>query len=108
MALPGCALFRSTRAPARLADFTAACHFAFCRWSSPFPTPKAIFRERPVSATPVVEVENVSMAYRMYAKPTDMLAEVLLGRVRHETFWAIRDIDMTIKEGERVGIIGPN
>jgi lipopolysaccharide transport system ATP-binding protein len=58
--------------------------------------------------SPVIEVEGISMAYRMYAKPVDMLKEVLLGGVRHETFWAVRDIDLTVHEGDRVGIVGPN
>ena len=56
----------------------------------------------------VIEVEGIAMAYRMYAKPVDMLKEVLLGGVRHETFWALRDIDLTVREGDRVGIVGPN
>src|SRR5207245_2499387 len=56
----------------------------------------------------IIDVENVSMAYRMYANPTDMLKEALFGRVRHDQFWALRDITLRLTEGERVGIIGHN
>jgi len=48
------------------------------------------------------------MAYKMYARPLDMLKEIVLGGERHETFWALRDIDLVVNEGDRVGIVGPN
>ena len=56
----------------------------------------------------VIEVKDVSLAYSIYNKPSDMLKEVLFGNVRHDSFWALRDVNLTVKEGERVGIIGPN
>lgn len=57
---------------------------------------------------PVVSVESVSMGYRLYAKPADMLREALFGGVRHDTFWALRDVSLNVYEGQRVGIIGHN
>lgn len=57
---------------------------------------------------PVVEVENLSVAYQMYARPVDQLKELVLGGVRHETFWALRDVSLRINEGEKLGIVGPN
>jgi lipopolysaccharide transport system ATP-binding protein len=57
---------------------------------------------------PVIEVNNVSMAYRLYSKPIDLLKEALFGGVHHDTFWAVRDVSLEVFEGERVGIIGPN
>lgn len=57
---------------------------------------------------PVVEVENLSVAYQMYARPVDQLKELVLGGVRHETFWALRDVSLKIREGEKLGIVGPN
>ena len=56
----------------------------------------------------VIDIENLSVAYQMYAKPVDQLKELLLGGIRHETFWALRDISLKISEGEKVGIVGPN
>jgi hypothetical protein len=55
---------------------------------------------------PVVSVEGVSMGYRLYAKPADMLREALFGGVRHDTFWALRDVSLNVYEGQRLGIIG--
>jgi len=62
----------------------------------------------PDSARPVVLVQHVSMAYKLYAKPIDMLKEALFGGARHDTFWALRDISLSVYEGERLGIVGPN
>jgi len=55
-----------------------------------------------------IVVENLSVAYRLYSKPMDVLKEVLLGGLRHDTFWALRDVSLRIEEGERIGIVGPN
>lgn len=57
---------------------------------------------------PVIEIEHLSVAYQMYAQPSDQLKELFFGGVRHETFWALRDVSLTIAEGEKVGIVGPN
>jgi lipopolysaccharide transport system ATP-binding protein len=56
----------------------------------------------------VIVVENVSVAYKFYNKPSDFLRETLFGGERHDSFWALRDVSLEIKEGERVGIVGPN
>lgn len=56
----------------------------------------------------VISVENVSKAYPIYTKPTDMLWEMLTGKPRHDVFWALKDISFQVKERQRVGIIGPN
>jgi ABC-type polysaccharide/polyol phosphate transport system ATPase subunit len=56
----------------------------------------------------VISVENVSVAYKFYNKPSDILRETLFGGERHDAFWALRDISLQIQEGERVGIVGPN
>jgi lipopolysaccharide transport system ATP-binding protein len=56
----------------------------------------------------VVEIDNLSVAYQMYSRPIDQLKELVLGGIRHETFWALRDISLKIREGEKLGIVGPN
>jgi lipopolysaccharide transport system ATP-binding protein len=61
-----------------------------------------------MSAAPVISVDRASKAYQIYAKPSDMLREVLLGGNRHDLFWALRDVSFEIFEKQRVGIIGPN
>jgi ABC-2 type transport system ATP-binding protein len=53
-----------------------------------------------------IQLIDVSKKYEIHhEKPT--LAEKFV-KGPNETFWALRDINLTIKNGERVGIIGPN
>jgi lipopolysaccharide transport system ATP-binding protein len=61
-----------------------------------------------VSSPAVIAVRGLSKAYNLYERPRDILLEAVLGGVRHDVFWALRDVDLDIFEGQRVGIIGPN
>lgn len=54
-----------------------------------------------------VRVSNLSKVYKVYARPRDMLLELVLGP-RHKPFWALRDINLTITRGDKVGIVGRN
>ena len=56
----------------------------------------------------VISINGLSKAYNVYAKPLDILREAVFGRVRHDVFWALRDINLEVKEGQRIGLIGPN
>src|SRR5438477_13109635 len=62
------------------------------------------------SALTAVEVCEVSKRFRLYHEKYTSLKErfIHLGRVPHEDFWALRDIDMQIHEGETVGLLGHN
>ncbi|MCH7951733.1 ABC transporter ATP-binding protein [Patescibacteria group bacterium] len=54
-----------------------------------------------------VQLSNVSKRYTLHhEKPT--LIENILARRNSEKFWALKNIDLAIKKGERIGIIGPN
>lgn len=54
-----------------------------------------------------VRLLNISKQYVVrHEKPT--LIENILRRKTEEKFWALKDITLTIKRGEKVGIIGPN
>ncbi len=56
----------------------------------------------------VIEIQSISKAFPLYSTPLDMLKELFFGKVRHDLFWALRDISLNIHAGQRVGIIGPN
>ena len=56
----------------------------------------------------VISIREVSKAYPLYAQRTDLLKELLLGGIRHDIFWALRDVSFDVAEKQRVGIIGPN
>lgn len=55
-----------------------------------------------------VNAENLGKAYRLYARPIDRALEWMLGRPRHQEFWALRELDLSVTSGEAVGIIGEN
>jgi lipopolysaccharide transport system ATP-binding protein len=57
-----------------------------------------------------IEVRNVSKMYKKYKNNFDKILD-LLGlsfRKNYEEFWPLKDINLTIKKGEKVGIIGRN
>ena len=58
--------------------------------------------------SPVIEVKSLSKKYHIYNKPSDLLLEIILGRQSHAERWALRDIDLTVDNGEVIGIIGRN
>lgn len=57
-----------------------------------------------------IQVENLEKIYKLYNKPSDRLKETLgLGRKkRHIEHHALKGVDLTIHQGETVGIIGTN
>ena len=59
---------------------------------------------------PVLEVKNISKAYRLFDKPSDRFKQILFGTIRsyfHEHL-ALRDISFSLARGETLGIIGRN
>ena len=56
----------------------------------------------------VIQLTDVSKAYRVYRRMSDVLKEGFLGGERHDLFWALRNISFAVREGERIGIIGSN
>jgi lipopolysaccharide transport system ATP-binding protein len=62
------------------------------------------------TATPMICVEQLSKRFRLYPTRWGRLTEWLtLGRaVRHEDFWALRDVSFNVSRGESLGIIGVN
>ena len=54
-----------------------------------------------------IKLTHASKKYTLHhEKPT--FVENIFSRAKKEEFWALQDINLTIKKGERIGVIGPN
>lgn len=74
------------------------------------------------SEKPLIDVQNVSKRYEIYAKPKDRLKQMVLPRLRRaigrsapsgegnyfREFWALDSVSLRVERGETVGIIGRN
>jgi len=62
---------------------------------------------------PLIEIDHVFKEFRLYHRHDATLKAALMsrlqGRVGHyQPFWALRDINVTVNDGEVLGVIGPN
>lgn len=57
-----------------------------------------------------VKLENISKFYKLYNSPKDRLKEALhpFKKKYHRRFYALKDINLEIKKGEILGIVGRN
>ncbi|OHD14692.1 MAG: hypothetical protein A2086_16790 [Spirochaetes bacterium GWD1_27_9] len=57
-----------------------------------------------------VTVSNVSKCYKLYDKPIDRLKESLnpFRKKYHKDFYALKDLNLEVKKGQTLGIIGQN
>lgn len=53
-----------------------------------------------------IKLTNISKRYTIHHEKPTLVERLTNGK--DEEFWALKDISLTIKKGERVGIIGPN
>lgn len=58
----------------------------------------------------IIRLENVSKIYKMYESPKDRLKEALhwKGKKYHKDFYALQDINLSVKKGEIIGFLGKN
>jgi ABC-type polysaccharide/polyol phosphate transport system ATPase subunit len=61
-----------------------------------------------MSSAAVIQVENLSKAFRIYNRPVDCLKEVIFRKRFHDTFWALRNVTFSIQPKQRLAVIGPN
>jgi lipopolysaccharide transport system ATP-binding protein len=61
-----------------------------------------------MSSEAVISARGLGKAYRIYRRPEDRLKELVLRRRYHEDFWAVREVDLSVRAGETVGLIGRN
>lgn len=58
---------------------------------------------------PVIEIKNLTKEYKMYGRKLDRLVETVIpGINRHSTFKAMDDLNLEVKKGEVLGILGKN
>lgn len=58
----------------------------------------------------VIQIEHLTKMYKLYDRPSDRLKESLgfSRKKRYREHYALRDVSLTVHEGECVGIIGTN
>lgn len=63
-----------------------------------------------MSCEPVIHAAGLGKAYAIFERPEHRLKQMLLGRWRtyYRHFWALQNVDLSIKQGETWGIIGRN
>ena len=57
---------------------------------------------------PAVEARGISKTYRLYAKPSDRLKELLFRSPSHRDFVALSGISFDLPAGKSLGLIGEN
>lgn len=55
-----------------------------------------------------ISASGLSKRFDIYERPHHRLVELLGGRSRAREFWAVRDLDLSVRKGETVGIVGRN
>jgi lipopolysaccharide transport system ATP-binding protein len=62
------------------------------------------------SINQIVDVQNVSKVYKVYEKPSDHIVEILScgRRTLHHRVVALNSVTFSVKQGERIGILGEN
>lgn len=53
-----------------------------------------------------IELQDVSKSYEIHHEKPTLVEKFVKGR--NETFWALKHINLTIRKGEKVGIVGHN
>jgi lipopolysaccharide transport system ATP-binding protein len=63
-----------------------------------------------MSSDPAIRCLGLGKAYQLYARRTDQVKQMLFGSFHrfYLEYWVLRDIDLEVRRGESVGIIGRN
>jgi len=58
----------------------------------------------------VVQAKHLGKAYQLYARRNDWLKQVMFGwwKSYFKPFWVLRDINLQVRRGESIGILGRN
>jgi len=63
-----------------------------------------------MSSELIIQAQGIGKRYALFERPADRLKQLLFGRFRsyHQEFWALRGVDLAIRAGEVVGLVGRN
>src|SRR5690606_29140668 len=66
-------------------------------------------RRSPMSSEIAIKAQGLGKSYLIYAKPQDRLKQMILRwRKYYQEYWAVQNVDLAVRRGEAVGIIGRN
>lgn len=76
---------------------------AYCLWGKDT-------EDRTEDTEYIVEAENISKRFELYNYPRHFLGQILFGWIKtfYKEFWALKNVNFTLKRGESLGIIGRN
>lgn len=62
-----------------------------------------------LNSEPVIKITNLVKEYKMYDKKIDRLAEAVIPKFKkHHTFRAMNELNLEVRRGEVLGILGKN
>jgi lipopolysaccharide transport system ATP-binding protein len=57
---------------------------------------------------PIIKLDNVSKCYHSYARDVDRVLEILTGKPRHQPYYALQSLSLSVNQGEVIGVVGKN
>lgn len=55
---------------------------------------------------PAIQLTDISKKYEIHHEKPTLVEKFVKGR--NETFWALKNVNLTVRKGEKIGVIGPN
>lgn len=56
----------------------------------------------------MIDIQGLNKTFKLFHRPADRLKEAVTGRVRHESYHALKDISFQVAPGEVLGVLGRN
>lgn len=56
----------------------------------------------------MIDIQGLNKTFKLFHRPADRLKEAVTGRVRHESYHALKDITFQVAPGEVLGVLGRN